>query len=87
MSGWKEKRDQATFDGRQTRHEEERRGADTRAAQHPHRIVSATISSRVCRTPKLDATVRSLASAFKTGDKVPCLRPARCNGGRVSSSP
>ena len=60
--------DQATFDGRQTPDEEERRGADTR-------VLNALIESYRQRFqqglphPKLDAAVRSLASAFKTGDK------------------
>ena len=60
--------DQAAFDGRQTRNEEERRGADTR-------VLSALVESyrqrfqRGLPHPKLDAAVRSLASAFKTGEK------------------
>ena len=60
--------DQATFDGRQTRHEEERRGADTRALNTLIESYRQRFQQGLPH-PKLDATVRSLASAFKTGDK------------------
>ena len=60
--------DHATFDGRQTQEREEQHGADTS-------VLNALIESYRDRFgqglphPKLDAAVRSLASAFETGEK------------------
>ena len=61
-------REETTFDGRQTKRREEQRGADTR-------VLNTVVESyrnqfgRGLPHPKLDATVRSLASTFETGEK------------------
>ena len=58
----------ATFDGQQTRDPEEQRGADTQALNALIESYREVFGQEMPH-PKLDATVESLASAFRTGEK------------------